>query len=279
MRTLWIVFCIALVAATAHAQQRRERAGVSATIEARADLDGQPGETLSLSEWEVSSGYPVLRRNESTLVLGVRYVRSEFDIESSRIDGFTAHALNVPLRYSYRGMTNWLWLASLGPGLHTDFDGVTADDLRATALLIGTRTLSPSLSVSGGLVYNQDFGRSRVFPAIGAVWKPDETWRVEALMPRPRVVYTPSSRLDLYGVIEPSGDSWNVRLDGETRNVGLEEWRAGAGVEWRITGTLALFAQAGWVFDREIEIRERRDKLDGIGIDDTWYARAGLKMF
>lgn len=265
-------------AMTADAQPRRERASFSLNSEAKADLDGESGDSLALSEVEVSVGYPILRRPDGTLTLGLRYIRSDFDISSARITDFDAVAVNVPLRYTYRGMTNWTWMASLSPGLHTDFDGITSDDIRAAALLIGTRTMSPEWSLSGGLVYNQDFGRSRVFPAIGALWQPDARWRIEALMPRPRVVYSPTESVDAYWLIEPSGDSWNIRLPEGSRNVGLGQWRTGLGLDVRLGRGLALFVQAGWVFDRELEIRDGRDKVDSLDIDDTWSVRAGLRF-
>lgn len=256
--------------------QQRDRASASVLWDGRAALEGSPGDRIAIQETELSTAYPVLRRTNLTVLAGVRWTRYAFDVDAADFDDLTTHSVRLPLRLNYRGLPGWTLLASATPGLSTDFDGVNSDDLVMGALFLANRPLSPSLTLSAGAGYSQAFGTSRGFPALGATWQPREDFRVELIFPRPRVLYTAAPSLDLFAVFEPGGDQWNIRDQGRSRDLALEEYRAGVGFEWRRGSRLALVALAGAALERQLDLRDDGTRVFRRDIDDTWFLRAGL---
>ncbi len=110
------------------------------------------------------------------LTLGVRWTMYAFTFEGADLDDFTAHSLRLPIRWSLkRDDAAWSWQVMATPSLNTDFENVDADAVRAGAMVLAAYPWTTSLSVTVGAVYGQQFGRTRAFPALGAVWKPSET--------------------------------------------------------------------------------------------------------
>jgi hypothetical protein len=77
---------------------------------------------------------------------------------------------------------------------------------------------------------------------------PAPRWQVDLIFPRPRVTYQASEKARYHIGLEPGGDEWNVELPEGSRDLALEEYRAGGGAEWRLTRHVGLLAQAGAVF-------------------------------
>ncbi len=276
IRAAALLLCALPLFAPGAAAQRRERAGFSYTHEDRAGLSG--GGELTLRETEFRSGYPVWRGAGRTLVPGVRWTQYEFDAPAGTAGDTTVYSLRFPIRFAQSSSNGWSGFLLLTPALRTDFESVTGDDLGFNGLAIATRPLNARWSLSGGIVLGQDFGRTRIFPALGATWRPDDAWTVELLFPRPLVRRRAGDRFAWSLSIEPGGDQWNVERPEGNRDLALSEYRAGLGVEWRARPRLLVFAQAGFVFNRELELRDGRRKESDAEVDDTGFVRMGLAI-
>lgn len=277
MRKLLTFLLICAAAGPAPAQQR-ERGSASMVVEGDAGMEGAAGDSVAIRESELTTGVPVSRSPHHTLMAGLRWTRYVFEVDSADLDDTTTHSVRLPLRLNYRGLTNWVVLASLTPGLSTDFDGVNSEDLVLGALLLGNYRWSESLTLSAGGGYSQAFGTSRGFPAFGLTWQAHEALRLEIGYPRPRIVYSPRPAFDVFALIEPAGEKWNIRADGEARDLAREEFRSGLGFEWRIHPNLAWVTMAGSAFNRQLDLRDGRERVFRKDIDDTWFVRTGLSF-
>ena len=256
--------------------QRRDRIGFSYTYEGSAGLSD--GGTLALRETEFRTGYPVWRKDTSALIPGVRWARYDFLAPDQKLGNKTLYSLRFPIRYTRSSSNAWSVFYLLTPALRTDFESLTSDDLGMNAMAIAVRPLNDHWSLSGGIVYGQDFGRTRIYPALGATWRPDEAWSVELLFPRPRIAYRAGDDVEWQLSLEPGGDQWNVELPRGERDVALSEFRAGLGVDWRVRKQLRLIGQVGAVFNRELESRDGRRRESSVDVEDAAFIRLGFAI-
>lgn len=277
MRLPIILFGLLTAATLAHAQSR-ERGSASFVLDSESDLEGAAGDSIAIRESEFSTGVPVSRGPRHSFSVGLRWTRYAFEVESADFDDTVVNSVRAPLRFNYRGFTNWVVLASLTPGLSTDFDGVNGDDLVLGAMLLGNYRWSETLTLSAGAGYSQAFGTSRGFPALGLTWQAADILRVELVFPRPRIVVTPTPDLDLFALVEPAGDKWNIRDEGRSRDLALEEYRCGLGFEWRFHPNLAWVTMAGGTVNRQLDLRDGDERIFRKDIDDGWFVRTGLRF-
>lgn len=267
-----VIIGIGLVLA-ASAQSARERSAFTYTHEGPAKTE-QGGE-IELREVELRTGFPIYRGPSVRVMAGVRWTRYDFSIEEEDLADFTAHSLRFPIRAVGPEKGGWRWMNMIAPAIRSDLESVSSDDLGVSAMSLASRDWARGWRLSLGAVYSQDFGRSRLFPAIGALWT-NEVWTVDVQFPRPRLIYRATDSLSFGVGLEPGGDEWNVELAGTERDVALKEYRAGLGVEWSPVRNLSLQAQAGGVFGREIDVRGGGEPRLERDLDETWYARLAL---
>lgn len=210
------------------------------------------------------------------LTLGLRWTQYDFLSNDPAVEDFTAHSIRFPIRGALTRSNDWSWAVILTPAIRSDFDGFSTDDLGFNGLALATYPWHPEWKVSVGLVYGQNFGKSQFFPALGAVWAPNPAWQVDLMFPRPRVAYTASSNLTLNATVEPGGDQWNISFQGNSRDLALEEYRAGVGADWKLARNLFVTLQGGYVFARSLEVRDGRDREFDRNLGDSWFARVGL---
>ena len=159
------------------------------------------------------------------------------------------------------------------PGLYTDFRNLSAESFRVPARLFGSYVFGPKLIVLGGLVYTAQPNLPFI-PAAGFLWKPSERWRLEAIAPRPRLVYTASDRLQVYALF--SFDSSTYAIESITGDELLQyrDFRVALGGEWTTKGKLRIFSEAGTAFSRRLDLERQPDRNVEPGI----FVRAGLRF-
>lgn len=253
----------------------RERSGFAYLYENSADIDS--GGKVALEEVQLRLGYPVFRQDAFSTIAGFDWSRYEFDFSRGALrSDFTAHSLRFPLRAMWRNRERWSWMVMAAPSIRSDMEHVDWDDAGLSALALATYPWRTNARLSAGAVYSQDFGRSRVYPALGLRWTPSESWLVDIQFPRPRAVYRINRAWSVSSGLEPGGDQWNVHLDGRERDVSLKEFRTGVGVEWSPIPNFAVHVQGGYVFNRELEARGGGLPRDTVDLDDSYFARLQL---
>ena len=273
MRLPLLIALLLLAPLTSFAQSR-DRGNLSFLYEPDASVEG--GGRLTLTESRLSTGLPPFRWDDNMLNVGFEWTHYAFRTENTQPGDFDTDSVGLSLRWGFGDKEGWSGSVIFSPSLRSDFETVTTDDLGLAGLALGSYPVRTNLTTVVGLVYSRSFGRDRLFPALGATWLPAPRWQVDLIFPRPRVSYQASEKARYYVGLEPGGDEWNVELPEGSRDLALEEYRAGGGAEWMLTRHVGLLAQAGAVFGRELEVRDGRDKQYDYDLGDTWFARIGL---
>jgi hypothetical protein len=193
--------------------------------------------------------------------------------------GFGIHLLNGPvteapdfaelppnvydayLDFSWRPqITPWLG-ANLGvrPGVFTDWQTFTTDSIRLPSRGLAVITVTPNLQIIAGVVY-LDRVDIKILPAGGIVWTPNADTRWEILFPNPklasRMTTIGNSEVWWYVSGEYGGGSWTFdRTNGVSDQFDYNDIRVMLGLETVGNTRLRMFAEAGFLFNRQIVYR------------------------
>ena len=175
-------------------------------------------------------------------------------------------------------LPNTLQSASLVIGLDTQFsdsilmrfevepgfygtNNLDLDQVNAPFIAGGTYIYNPSLQFILGV--SVDVERDYpVIPAAGIRWKVNRQWVLNAVLPTPRIEFEAAKNVTLY--VGANIKQTNFRVDdefgrthGNTRlNNGVlsySEVRIGPGVDWKISPSITLTAEAGYQPYREFD--------------------------
>jgi opacity protein-like surface antigen len=100
-----------------------------------------------------------------------------------------------------------------------------------------------------------------VIPLVGLVWKPNEQFRLMALLPEPRAIYSVNDQLEIYVGGEINGGAFRTDHHDEFQNiphvaklsgtqVDYSDYRAGAGMTYKMTNQFDLDLGAGYAIQR-----------------------------
>ena len=167
-------------------------------------------------------------------------------------------------------------------GVYSDFDHVTTDSVRIMGRGLLVMALTPTMQIAGGVVY-YDRLKTKLLPAGGVIWVPNQDVRFEILFPKPKL----SKRLSTVGTTEwwgyvggeYGGGSWTVELNdgmgfsGSDR-IDFNDIRIGLGLEWRCHAGMRGWIEAGYVFEREV-IYQTNNNLN-FDPNDTYMVRGGI---
>jgi hypothetical protein len=140
-------------------------------------------------------------------------------------------------------------------GVFSDFDGFTSDSIRVQGTGLGALTVTPTLTFKAGATY---FDRVdvKLLPAGGIVWTPNPQTRWDIYFPRPKLAryLTTVGNTDVWFYLngEYGGGSWTIGNEAVDRRMDMNDIRAGGGFEWTHQFGLQGFAEAAYVFDREL---------------------------
>ncbi|WP_169980463.1 DUF6268 family outer membrane beta-barrel protein [Tautonia rosea] len=159
------------------------------------------------------------------------------------------------------------------PGLYTDWENLSGEAVRVPARLFGSYIYSPKLILIGGVVYTAQ-PEIPIIPAAGLIWKPSETWRVDLIAPRPRIVYRWSEQLQLYGQFAFDSSTYAIQSAGRNDLLEYRDFRVAMGAEWTTTQKMRLFGEVGAAFARDLDLMFQR----GNTVDPGIYLRAGFRF-
>lgn len=187
------------------------------------------------------------------------------------------HDFELEFRYMRQVTGRFGFDSAIAPAYYGDLHNDSSDAWRLTGRFIGAWDWSPTVKLVGGAWF---LGREDipVSPVVGAVWKPNDYWQVDAIVPRPRVYYRFEAHEKVKNWIylggEFGGNSWAIdRAGGVPDKFTYSDLRLVVG--WERTKTLGLNARVelGWVFDRKIEYASG---IAGFNPDNTLMLRGEL---
>jgi hypothetical protein len=134
-------------------------------------------------------------------------------------------------------LAEWLFAdVGITPGVYSDFRDVNADSFQLRGCGLATVAFAPQLQVVAGALYvNRNI--TKVLPAGGVVWSPDEDTRCVIVFPAPKVSHRLGTLAGtpLWGYVggEFGGGRWSVeRASGTIDSLDYTDLRAFGGLEW-----------------------------------------------
>jgi hypothetical protein len=115
-------------------------------------------------------------------------------------------------------------------------------------------------------------GRFPVIPIAGLIWEPNDQWKVLAMLPEPRVIYSPNNKFDIWAGGELTGGSFRTdrnnaivpsRLNGA--QVDYSEYRVGGGFIYSPCENVSIDLGGGYAIQRQFDFHRAdvKYKADG----------------
>jgi hypothetical protein len=236
--------------------------------------DSERGATdLQFDQWRLQSPLhqPLSLTKDWYLLSGARYEQIHLDGPSATGAAFEEdlHLLELPMVLLYRPEgSDWSYNARISPGLSSDLDSITTDDMFVDARLGGNYRWNEKMELNFGVAYTRAVGEPQIFPYLGFVYQANDQlrlqWRGFTVEARYRVM--PSWVLRFTG--EVVGGYWNIDTP-ESDYLALQSYRMGLTLERELAEDLWLVAGAGITMANELRWQDnandtiRRDEFDG----------------
>jgi hypothetical protein len=124
-------------------------------------------------------------------------------------------------------------------------------------------------------------GGTPVLPLLGVIWIPSDKFRVMGVLPEPRMIYSPTKKLDLWLGGELVGGSYRTdrnngiepkKLNGT--QVDFSDYRAGVGLAYAVTESFTVDLGAGISIEREFAFHRAGETFR---TDPSPYVRLEMK--
>ncbi len=193
--------------------------------------------------------------NDLLLRVGFEWQRFSFGVPDHAPVPAALQQASLVLGFDYQLTDEWLMRVEVQPGVYSDFRDITWRDVDAPLVIGGAYLASPDLQWFFGLRVD---ARTQypVLPAAGARWRFSEEWTLDFMLPRPRLEYDVNDKLQLYLGAEIQAGTFAVgqnfgtprgqpKLDNAI--VDYLELHLGSGCSWKITQTVTIEAEAGFM--------------------------------
>ena len=188
------------------------------------------------------------------------------------------YGLSAELRWYIPLKETWAVDLGAGGGIYSDLNGTAGEGFRVTGRAILLKDLNSQWKLSAGVLY---LGRKNLLamPIAGAIYTPRDDFRVEILIPRPRVM----KRISVNGTREHwvyaggeifGGNTWAIQQANGLQDTFIyKDNRVLVGYETKGPGIVSGRIEAGYVFMRKVSFSNDRATLDPGG---TVMLRAGV---
>jgi hypothetical protein len=164
----------------------------------------------------------------------------------------------------------WLFRAEFEPGIYSDFNDISFDDVNCPA------TIGASYLVDEGLQWffgvSIDLRRDwPVIPGVGVRWEITDQWTLMFLLPKPRIEYEIHPSVTLFAGAEVKAGTFKVdRRFGSSHGIAnlnnatldYTEIRTGGGVSWKVLPALTVDLEGGMMLDREFDFHNAGTRID-----------------
>ncbi len=124
-------------------------------------------------------------------------------------------------------------------------------------------------------------GQYPVLPLAGLVWRPNKQWTVDAVIPEPRVTYSPNKNIGFWVGGQLAGSSFRTDRDPNilprklsNAQVDYSEYRAGLGVNWNPSDHWTMTVAGGYAFQRRFNFERAGEEWKA---DGAPYVRVAMK--
>ncbi len=171
----------------------------------------------------------------------------------------------------------WSFLGGVAPNMFSDFENTSSEALRITGRGLFFYKYSDQLKLAVGIIYlNRD--DISLIPAAGLVYTPHERLKLDLMFPKPKLAYRFQTNGTMerwaYAAAEFGGGTWAIqRTTGLNDVVTYRDYKFLAGFEHIQTEGYRWFAEAGYVFGRELEYTSNLGNTD---LTSTGVIRLGI---
>lgn len=228
----------------------------------RADLAS--GEGSSLSERYVRADYTVLMPlSESWFVRGgAGWGAFYFDFDGTDRFPDALHRISLSLGIGTKVSDKLTVLVSASPGIYSDLEDVSWDDFDVNGFAAAQWKWVENFELVAGARF-APHDKYPVLPVAGLKWRVNERWLVDAMYPRPAIVFKASDWLDLYagmeirGAIYRTSESFEGTTPGGRSLAGqwldFSEQSAVLGAAFKVSRTAVIELEGGYVFRRKFD--------------------------
>lgn len=210
------------------------------------------------------------------LQLGVDYERFDFGGSALRTLPSTLQATTIPLGIAYLVEGHVGFLAEIRPGFYFS-QSVSRGAINVPFHIGGGIPLIDGKLYGTWGVATSFLRRYPVIPVVGVVWLISDEWRLLAYLPEPKLVYDATSSLQLWAGGEIIANSFKVgrmsRSNLSNTVVDYEEYRVGAGLDYKVAKDWTLTAAAGCAVYRSFDFWRAKESYTG---DAAPYVRVQL---
>ena len=205
-------------------------------------------------EVELARRVPLTKNNDWFLRLGVDVNRYDFgDNRSLAPNTLQSYAAEIGLEYFRKGQLGFFILSK--PGLYFSHNINTGGFDFPTTIALAYPVVDGKFYIIGG-VYTSMLTEYPVLPVGGVLWHINDQWDLQAYLPRPRIVYKASKKLDLFAGGEVVGgafvmDSNNSQPKISRTTVEYYELRVGAGFAYHPSKAVTIDLSGGYALERK----------------------------
>jgi len=155
---------------------------------------------------------------------------------------------------------------AVAPSIYNDFENFSRKAYRVTGRGVGLYTFNDRWQLAGGVAY-LGWANLPVLPVGGLIWTPNEDWRLEAIVPRPRLLqrFFDGTYGDWWCYVagEVGGNSYAIKRSSGLDDVATyRDYRFELGLERRgDNGTYHRF-EVGYVFGRSVSYESGTPSFD-----------------
>lgn len=241
--------------------------------------DGGPGEfDLNLLSFAAEFIRPDGR--DSYLRWGAEYEARLYDFDGAGVDSETFHKAVLRFGGGHFVSDRLLFTGVLRPALLSDLGGsFDEDDVQLLGDGMMAYRFNPGTQFVLGVSYGETFDDTPLLPFAGVrLLSEDGRFHIKVTVPvEAEVVYRLEPRLMFYGGYWISGDEYHIDNNGESFDVQVHDRRLGAGVQYWLTGSFSMRAEAGMIPGSELEFKRADSAFRG-DLDSGPYLTFGLGL-
>lgn len=285
-RILPLAVCVAVglvFASTASAASKRKKKGASDDVSWEVSSEAsyvagsqtRAGDAKFGNFTETANSFQAVASrhlNEGIILrMGGAWDRYSFGTPNNSPLPNTLQSASAVMGLDFQVASKWLVRFEVQPGVYSDFQDITFDDVDVPATLGASWLYDKDLQIVFGL--SVDPRREiPVMPGAGVRWQFEDRWVLNAIMPRPRLEWAMSETLTLHAGVALKGGSYRLADDfGDTHNrpgmngvtVDYSEVRCGLGAAWKPHPAVEVTVEGGYMVWRTFDAWARNVSFRG----------------
>ncbi|NRB41017.1 MAG: hypothetical protein HRU20_21525 [Pseudomonadales bacterium] len=282
-----VIACLCLLAVESQALSRNI-AEIKLTHAAKADVDTDVENDIQVQStaFELKSIFAKQDVGDDVLLYRLRYEYREIDVSEPQIGTQELHNLAVSMEYIQR-RDKWTHVYLLEPGIYSDLDSISSDDLGLTARYTSLYHASDDWDYLMGLGAGRQFGEPRFYPLLGAIYHPSENFVFSITFPAMGLSYQFNPEWIFYSYLKPIGSQWNVSnvvpleagfdAEGSVDFVAIG-YQGVVGLERKVSKRLWCGFEIGQLFNQEYQFKDQGGNSFDIDIENRLTAAFSLKI-